>query len=255
MNEWQFFVTMYSFMNLRYLIIAGLAFWIFYVIRRRRIMYKKIQQSLPSNKDYRREILNSLLTLLIFTVVAGIIFNPRIIPHTMIYRDIGEWGWPYLFLSFILSLVIHDTYFYWAHRLMHHPRLFKYFHLTHHKSTNPSPWAAFSFQPLEAIVEAGIVILLVFIIPIHPLALLFFMLFMTTYNVYGHLGWELFPEWLVKSPLGKWLNTSVNHNMHHKYFHGNYGLYFRFWDEWMGTTHKRYDEVMDAVQKQRALVQ
>ena len=39
-----------------------------------------------------------------------------------------EYGWPaYLGLTAAM-IVAHDTYFYWAHRFMHHPRLFRHFH-------------------------------------------------------------------------------------------------------------------------------
>ncbi|PIQ21768.1 MAG: hypothetical protein COW65_07160 [Cytophagales bacterium CG18_big_fil_WC_8_21_14_2_50_42_9] len=127
---------------------------------------------------------------------------------------------------------------------MHHPKLFKAFHLLHHRSTNPSPWAAFAFSPLEAVVEGSIIFVIALLIPIHPLAILAFLLFMTIYNVYGHLGYEIYPQWVVNSPVGKWLNTSTNHNMHHQYFKGNYGLYFRFWDELFRTTHPHYDATL-----------
>jgi Delta7-sterol 5-desaturase len=36
-------------------------------------------------------------------------------------------------------------------------------------------------------------------------------------------------------PLGRRLNTSIYHNQHHESFHGNYSLYFTFWDRWCGT--------------------
>jgi sterol desaturase/sphingolipid hydroxylase (fatty acid hydroxylase superfamily) len=43
------------------------------------------------------------------------------------------------------------------------------------------------------------------------------------------------------------MNTSVAHNMHHRYFKGNYGLYFTIWDRLMGTLRNDYDENFDAV--------
>jgi lathosterol oxidase len=39
----------------------------------------------------------------------------------------------------------------------------------------------------------------------------------------------------------------VNHNMHHQYFKGNYGLYFTFWDRMMNTMNKEYDAHYDEV--------
>jgi sterol desaturase/sphingolipid hydroxylase (fatty acid hydroxylase superfamily) len=141
--------------------------------------------------------------------------------------------------------LMHDTYFYWTHRLMHHPRLFRYFHLVHHQSTNPSPWAAYAFHPLEAIVEVGIFVVFLFTIPIHTTHIVLFFLLSIIYNVYGHLGWELYPKGFNTSLIGRWINTSVSHNQHHKYFKGNYGLYFLFWDRWMNTLRVEYDEAFE----------
>jgi len=87
--------------------------------------------------------------------------------------------------------------------------------------------------------------------PIHTYHLPFFFLFMIVYNVYGHLGWELYPKWFATHPIGKWINTSVNHNQHHQYFKGNYGLYFLFWDRWMGTIRDDYEQQFVSV-KERA---
>jgi sterol desaturase/sphingolipid hydroxylase (fatty acid hydroxylase superfamily) len=168
-------------------------------------------------------------------------------PYTSIYKDIHQHSTAYNWLIFPVMLLMHDTYFYWMHRLMHQPALFKFFHVVHHQSTNPSPWASFAFQPTEAIVESGIIILFAFTIPVHIIHILAFLIFMTIYNVYGHLGYELFPKGSNRHWLGKWFNTSVNHNMHHQYFKGNYGLYFTFWDKLMGTTHKEYDLNFDRV--------
>jgi sterol desaturase/sphingolipid hydroxylase (fatty acid hydroxylase superfamily) len=124
---------------------------------------------------------------------------------------------------------------------MHNKKLFPHFHLVHHKSTNPSPWAAYAFHPLEALVEVGIVVIFLFTIPIHKTHLMIFFLMMIVYNVYGHLGYELYPKGFHKTRIGRWINTSVNHNQHHQYFTGNYGLYFLFWDRMLGTIRSDYD--------------
>jgi Delta7-sterol 5-desaturase len=228
-------------MMARYLFIAGPAFIFFYILFRTRFQKKRIQLKFPVGKDYLREFTWSVLTALIFSLVAILVNTSYIRPYTLIYSDLGEYGPGYAIFSFAAILIIHDTYFYWTHRIMHHPRIFKFAHLIHHKSVNPSPWAAFAFHPVEAVIEAGVIFPVVFILPVHYITLLVFMIFMTVYNVYGHLGYEIFPSWFNRHKVFRWLNTSVSHNMHHQYFKGNYGLYFRFWDELMGTTHKDYD--------------
>lgn len=232
---------------LRYLIIASIAFLIFYRIRKKVWSYKKIQTRFPVRQDYYREISYSLLTALIFSLIGYGLFMTPIRPYTQLYTRIEDFGTAYFFLSIPIILLLHDTYFYWTHRLMHHPGVFRYFHKVHHLSTNPSPWAAFAFHPLEAIVEAGIVVLVAFIMPVHPLAIALFLLIMMIYNVYGHLGYELYPKGFSRSRVGKWLNTSLNHNQHHQYFEGNYGLYFLWWDRWMGTLRKDYDQQFEEV--------
>ena len=93
-------------------------------------------------------------------------------------------------------------------------------HLVHHKSTNPSPWTAYAFHPFEAIIEVGIHPFLAFTIPLYAPALGMFFLFQILYNVYGHLGFEIYPKGFHKHWLGKWINTSVAHNLHHKKFDG-----------------------------------
>lgn len=247
-NYWFLFTVVF----LRYLILAAVAFLIYYQIFRSRWVFRKIQKVFPKPTDYQREFIYSVITSFIFAGVGYLVFGTSFRTLTFVYTDIAQYGQVYFWISILVMLVIHDTYFYWTHRAIHHPLLFKYFHKVHHLSTNPSPWAAFAFHPLEAIVEAGIVILLVLIMPVHPLALMLFLLIMMIINVYGHLGYELYPRGFSKSRIGKWVNTSVNHNQHHQYFKGNYGLYFLWWDRWMGTIRADYDKQFDEVKNRVA---
>jgi Delta7-sterol 5-desaturase len=246
--NWQFYFQDVTIIGSRYLIIASIAFFIWYVLLRRLNASKKIQAKYPHFKDYAREIGFSIATVFIMSFIpATILGSPELAKYTKFYTNINQHSILWFVLAFPLMAFIHDTYFYWMHRLMHHPSIFKIVHLIHHKSTNPSPFAAYAFHPLEAIVEAGIFVVFVFTMPVHLFHLLFFFLFMIVYNVYGHLGWELYPKRFSRHWLGKWINTSVNHNQHHQYFKGNYGLYFLFWDRMMGTIRKDYDEKFDEV--------
>jgi len=79
------------------------------------------------------------------------------------------------------------------------------------------------------------VLLLLFVIPIHPLAYIAFQTISTLHSVYAHCGREFAPKrWLLGSA-GKFINFSVHHYHHHRYAKDNYGLYFVFWDRLMGT--------------------
>jgi len=234
--------------GLRYAVLAAIATLVFYVLLKRKLRYRKIQQRFPKAKDYMREIGFSIITIAIFACVPFFLLsNDTVRPYTTFYADITDHGWVWFYAAFPVMFFMHDTYFYWMHRLMHHPKLFRAVHLIHHKSINPSPWAAYAFHPLEAVVEAGIVVIFLFTIPIHKVHLGIFFLFMIIYNVYGHLGWELYPKGFSKSRIGRWINTSINHNQHHQYFKGNYGLYTLTWDRWMGTIREDYDSRFEEV--------
>ncbi|MBV6644354.1 MAG: sterol desaturase family protein [Cyclobacteriaceae bacterium] len=202
--------------------------------------------SFPKPTNYQREIIYSLVTMAIFAGIATITFsNWGLRPYTQVYDDFGDFGLAYALCSLLLIFLVHDTYFYWTHRMMHSRWGMKYVHHIHHKSNNPSPWAAFSFHPWEAIIEAGILILVVFLLPLHVFTISVFFFSMTFYNVYGHLGWELYPKGFHKTWIGKWINTSVSHNQHHQQAKSNYGLYFTFWDRIMRTMTKNYEEAFD----------
>jgi lathosterol oxidase len=250
---WDFYFKSFNLIGGRYFMFATIAFVLFYILFRRKFFYKKIQAKFPKNTDVLREMGYSVLTIAIFSLVSLILFShPKVVPLTTKYTDINQYGWTYYFLAFPLMFVMHDTYFYFTHRLMHHKRLFKWFHLVHHQSTNPSPWAAYAFHPLEAFVEVGIVVVFMFTIPMHKTHLMIFFLMMIVYNVYGHLGYELYPKGFSRNFIGKWINTSINHNQHHQYFKGNYGLYFLFWDRMLGTIREDYDARFDEVKSRIA---
>lgn len=246
--DWQTFTWLLLDNADKYFLIAGPTFIIFYVLLRKKITYKKIQLNFPKRNNYFREIFFSTLSIIIFSVPPLLmLYSDSIRPHTTFYTNISEYGLIYVIVAFPLMLLMHDSYFYWMHRLLHHPKLFKLFHLVHHKSNNPSPWAAYSFHPLEAVMESLIFVIFLFSIPVHSIHLTMFFVFSLVYNVYGHLGFELYPTGFNTHWIGKWLNTSVCHNMHHQYFKGNYGLYFTFWDRAMGTLDPNYDAVFSSV--------
>ena len=240
--EWlQRFAIVYSILTVRYVVIAGLAFLIIWTLLSGRLAHRYIQPDRrPGGKNILHEIKYSFITFFVFGLVGIFIFEASRAGWTRIYRDIDQYGWVYFAFTVVATILLHDAYFYWTHRFMHWKKIFKHVHLMHHRSTNPTPWAAFSFHPIEAVIEAGIVPLVVFLYPIHPGALAIFLLYMTFLNVLGHLGYELFPSGFTRKPATSWHNTSTHHNMHHKYFECNYGLYFNWWDRLMKTNHPQY---------------
>ncbi len=184
----------------------------------------------------RREIVWSLSAAAIYGVPAGVVaWGWQNLGWTRIYTDIAAYPLWYLPLSVFLYLFAHDTWFYWSHRWMHRPAVFRRVHAVHHASRPPTAWAAMAFHPLESLTGAVVIPLLVFAIPIHVGALGIVLSIMTIMGVTNHMGWEVFPRFMWRGPVGAWLITASHHQRHHEAYGCNYGLYFRFWDRVCGT--------------------
>ncbi len=232
---------------IRYLLVAGVAFLLFYVWRNRRLLQLKVQQHYPSGSDMRREFLYSLLSLAIFAGVGVATFVMSRLGWLKVYMGIGDHGWGYLALSTAVLIFAHDTYFYWTHRFMHLKSVFPLVHRVHHLSRTPTPWAAFAFHPIEAVIEAGIFPIVAAVMPLHPLAAFFWLGYMTGMNVLGHCGFEILPRGFTQNRVTRWHNTTVHHDMHHRFVHCNYGLYYNIWDRLMGTNHEHYHDEFERV--------
>ncbi len=183
------------------------------------------------NPQIGREIGWSMASAAIYGVPAGIVaWGWQEHGWTLIYTDLAAYPLWYLPLSLFLYLFAHDTWFYWTHRLMHRPKWFRIAHAVHHASRPPTAWAAMSFHPIEALTGAVVIPALVFFIPVHVGVLGMVLGIMTLMGVTNHMGWEMFPKWLVHSRVGNWVITASHHQRHHDAYRCNYGLYFRFWD-------------------------
>lgn len=213
---------------LRYWLTSGLFAWV----------TQKVRPGLYAGKDAQiaKEIRWSLISAAIYGVPAGIVlWGWRKFGWTEIALEwdaLPLWYWP---VSVLIYLFAQDTWFYWSHRTMHRPRLFRLAHAVHHHSRPPTAWTAMSFHPIEAVSGAILIPFMVFVVPIHVSALGVVLTIATVMGVTNHMGWEMFPRWLVHSRIGDWLITASHHERHHEDYQCNYALYFRFWDKLCGT--------------------
>ena len=217
-------------------------------IRSRRIRSKRP----PVVPQVRMELINSFRTICVFVALDIIIFDMANKGVFHFYENISDMGLAYWWLSIALGILFHDTYFYWTHRAMHHAKFYKRFHLTHHRSYSPTPFTAYSFAVGEAIVEYAYVPLMLLVLPLHGSALATILLIMIFKNALGHCGYEIFPRGATRHWFWKHFTTVTHHDMHHEKGGGNFGLYFTWWDKWMGTEHANYHDRFDAVTRRTA---
>ena len=236
----------------RYVFGAGGIFLLTWVIFKQPLRNRQIRKPLPKilrNKQMLREIRNSLLTIVVFSICFSITneFMEHVFGGSLfkIYSDVGQYGWAYLLFSIVLWSIGLDTYFYWTHRLMHHPKLYRFFHMTHHRSHNPTPFTAYSFAPSEAVLVYLFAPVFFSIVPMHSSAFVAAMLIQITRNAIAHCGYELFPRGWASHPILGIFATVTHHDLHHEKGNGNYAFYFTFWDRVMGTEHPEYIERSD----------
>jgi sterol desaturase/sphingolipid hydroxylase (fatty acid hydroxylase superfamily) len=225
---WYSTLSMTVIVAVRYLAVSGMFAWI--------TAYKRPGYYAGLGQQMRSEIIWSLASAGIYGVPAGIImWGWQQHGWTRIYTDANTYPLWWMPVSLFVYLALHDTWFYWTHRWMHRPRVFKAIHAVHHASRPPTAWAAMNFHPFEAAVVGLFIPALVFLVPIHAGMLAIVLTIMTVMGVTNHMGWELFPKALVHSTVGHWVITASHHHRHHELYRCNFGLYFRFWDHVCGT--------------------
>jgi len=232
----------------RYLLLSGLFYWLLWQRGGEKLGARRLNRERPMAALVRAEIRLSLLSSGIYAAPAAVALIAFMHGGTQIYTDWRAYGGlPYILLSVFAYLAVQDTYYYWGHRLMHHPRLFSWTHAGHHRSRHPTPFASFAFDPAEAALTGWLVPAMVFFVPIHIAAAIGLLLFMTVVAIFNHSGWEVLPRSLVTGPIGSQLISATHHGYHHIRFDRNYGLYFRFWDRVMGTDAMPEEKISQAL--------
>jgi Delta7-sterol 5-desaturase len=205
----------------------------------------------------RREVFYSFVTQFVFyasslflnTYIQIGFFNYNVGFQRDFNFGFNAWTVPYIIASTAFVYIFHGTWFYWTHRAMHHPKIFKHVHKVHHLSRDITPMSAVAFHPIEAFINGfyGFFLITVLPIPIHPLAFLVYGIIESWLTVYVHSGYELYPVGFTKHWFWKHFPTSTHHNMHHEKIGGNYGINITFWDRVMGTEFKDYHERFDSL--------
>ena len=223
---------------MRYFVAAGVFYSYYYVLRREKFSGKRLSRRGGKKGQIKKEIIYSMKSSAIFAAVGAATFWIWQEGFTAIYHDFSSYGYWYLPVSLLLIFLIHETFYYWVHRWMHQPLIFKFVHKVHHESLVPTPWTAFSFHPWESVIQALILPLILVFLPVNIFVLGFYLLVMTVSSIVNHLDIEIYPQTFLKSRIGKFFIGATHHHYHHAEFRTNYGLYFTFWDTWMGTERK-----------------
>lgn len=226
----------------RYFVAAGIFYYYYYVKNFSKYDKKRLSKRLANREQFKKEISWSIKSSGIFALVGAATYWLWLEGYTAVYLEPALYGYWYLPVSLLITSLVHETYYYWVHRWMHHPKIFRIVHKVHHDSRIPTPWTAFSFHPWESLIEALVLPLILILLPVNVYILGFYLLVMTVSSVINHLDIEVYPLWFQKSRFGKLFIGATHHHHHHTEFMTNYGLYFTFWDKLMATESRKMQD-------------
>jgi len=133
---------------------------------------------------------------------------------------------------FFLTPIWISFHFYWIHRFLHWPPVYKIAHSVHHRNTNVGPWSGLSMHPIETLLFFSSV-LIHFIVAAHPIHILFHLQHQALTAATSHTGFE----GLVVKDENRLTLGRFHHQMHHRYFECNYGNLEMPWDKLFGSFH------------------
>jgi len=150
------------------------------------------------------------------------------------------------FIWLIVLPIVTSSHFYFVHRLLHWPPLFKRVHRLHHLNVHIGPWSGMSMHPVEHIIYISSV-LIHFVIASHPVILLLHLYIRCLGPAFSHSGFE---KLLTKD---KALTDAADfhHQLHHRFFECNYGTVDIPWDRLFGSDHNGSDEDTVRTQQRR----
>lgn len=127
-------------------------------------------------------------------------------------RQLTDFNWSLVQLTG--CVLVEEFCFYYAHRILHHPRLYKYIHKQHHEWTAPIGIVSIYAHPIEHVISnAGPLVLGVFLTKCHLATAWFWYGLAIVQTTISHSGYH-FP--LLPSPEA--------HDFHHLKFNQNFGI-------------------------------
>ena len=225
-----------------YLLTSGTSFLYYCVWRRERFFPGYDPGTVAEHAQRRLEWRWAFYNLLGNALLTAPIHHAIVTGRSRIYLDVADHGWGWFAGSIFVVLLVTEPLVYWAHRILHHPVLYKHLHLPHHLFRTPSPWTSMAFHPLDSFAQAAPHHLLAFVMPMHLSVYAFFIMFLQVWSTFIHerVTWVTWGA----------VNFTAHHTLHHKLNKANYGQFFTFCDRIFGTYRAPDGIVYDGADRQ-----
>ena len=208
-----FFAVVIYFLFL-YLILGTLFLKTCSFLENKGILHKIVDQPI-SKSQYSFEVKHSLLSILIFGLIALVIvyftrteliqFSESTLSNTV--------------LGLCILTIWNEVHFYVIHRLMHSPFFMKRVHTIHHRSTIPTVFSVFSFHWFEALLLASLPLTILPFIQLSLASVILFPLISILLNFAGHCNYRF-----GNGSGPNWTRFATEHQSHHFRSLARYGF-------------------------------
>lgn len=149
-----------------------------------------------------------------------------------LYFSINEYNIFYTVISPILYLLLQDFIFYFMHRLVHTPMMYKKIHYIHHKFRYPTSWAGRISNVIDSNLENIAFTFPALVLPINIYLWQMCLVFSSFWGNFLHDSTNK-----ISIP---YLNDNTDHCLHHYYGEQNcnFAYYFNHCDKFFGTYKK-----------------
>lgn len=200
-------------------------------VDRIRIQTRKAKEQTLLWPSVVRSLVNNALALV---AVLGLWPLVKLAPiRTEGLPSVVEVAW--MLLAFIY---MDDFFYYWSHRALHQPWLFKRIHSVHHRIHTPWAITGHYMHPIEYLITSTLVLVPPALLGAHVVTIWVWIVFRQWEAAEGHCGLALRfspTHWL---PFG---DGARHHDFHHARVRGNYAGFFPLWDRVFGTYAKGYE--------------
>lgn len=207
---------------------------------------RRIQPMRDGMKRARAEIVESLKSIAVTSLCFAVAISLQLNGVTL-WQAPWDAGVVWTLAATLVLILGYDTYYYWAHRLMHVEPFYGW-HSWHHRSVAPTVWSSDSQSVPETFLIQSFMVWAALLLPIPPAAFILHRLYDHLNGQLGHGGHEYFADRTTRFP-SPMVCTSY-HDLHHERFRWNFGNYFSFWDRVCGTLHPDYDAMVEASERQ-----
>jgi len=139
----------------------------------------------------------------------------------------------------VFFILLDDFLFYWMHRALHTPWLFKHVHAWHHRIYTPWAITGNYMHPAEYLAIGTLVLVGPILVGAHVVTLWVWLVFRQWEAAEGHCGYDL--PW-TPTHLLPFNDGAIHHDVHHARVKGNYAGFLYWTDLVFGTLCRGYRE-------------